>query len=303
MPSVKFSQFGAADGRPVIYFHGTPGSPDECEIFDLDAKQHQLTIICYDRSTIDSRLQGDAYYRCIADEIAKQVGDKPVDFIGFSIGAFIALQVCRAMNGKVRSLHLVSAAAPPDAGDFIDAAAGKAVFRLAQNHPSAFLRLARVQGWLASRFPGPVLRMLFSSAAGEDRALLADQTFRTTMTKMLKTCFKRDALGYARDVIAYVQPWRATLADVGADTQIWHGAEDNWSPLAMAEFLASALPGCSKFTVLEGLSHYSCLYRTAPTICRPMPASSMSRRIPVWMLMPTGFQPRTLTKPCSRQTL
>lgn len=272
MPAVAFSQLGAADGQPVIYFHGTPGSPDECEIFDLYGKQHHLTIICYDRSTIDPRLQGDAYYQCIADEIVNKVGAKPVDFIGFSIGAFIALQVCRAMNGKVRSLHLVSAAAPLDAGNFIDAAAGKAVFRLAQNHPSAFQRLARVQGWLASRFPGLLLRMLFSSAAGEDNALAADKTFRTAMTKTLKTCFKRDSLGYARDIIAYVQPWNATLADISTDTHIWHGAEDNWSPVAMAFYLESALPGCSKITVLDGLSHYSCLYRTAPTICQSIKA-------------------------------
>ncbi|QPK64456.1 alpha/beta hydrolase [Methylomonas sp. LL1] len=267
MPSIEFSQFGAGDGQPVIYFHGTPGSPDECEIFDVYGKQHQLTIICYDRSTIAPRLQGAAYYQCIAEEIAKKVGDKPVDFIGFSIGAFVALQVCRAMNGKVRSLHLVSAAAPLDAGNFIDAAAGKAVFRLAQNHPSAFLRLARVQGWLASIFPGLLLRMLFSSAAGEDKALAVDKTFRIAMTRTLKTCFKRDSLGYTRDVIAYVQPWKATLADISVDTHIWHGAEDNWSPVAMADYLASALPGCSNITVLDGLSHYSCLYRTAPMIC------------------------------------
>lgn len=267
MPSMEFSQYGAADGQPVIYFHGTPGSPDECEIFDVYGKQHQLTIICYDRSTIAPRLQGDAYYQCIADEIAHKVGDKPVDFIGFSIGAFIALQVCRAMNGNVRSLHLVSAAAPPDADNFIDLAAGKAVFRLAQNHPSAFSWLARVQGGLASMFPGLLLRMLFSSAAGEDKALAEDKTFRAAMTQTLKTCFKRDSLGYARDVIAYVQPWKATLADVSTDTYIWHSAEDNWSPVAMADYLSSALPDCSKITVLDGLSHYSCLYRSAPTIC------------------------------------
>ncbi|QSB03357.1 alpha/beta hydrolase [Methylomonas sp. EFPC1] len=267
MPSIEFSQFGAADGQPVIYFHGTPGSPDECEIFDVYGKQHHLTIICYDRSTIAPSLQGDAYYQGIADEIAKQVGDNPVDFIGFSIGAFVALQVCRAMNGKVRSLHLVSAAAPLGAGNFIDAAAGKAVFRLAQNHPSAFLLLARLQGGLASIFPGLLLRMLFSSALAEDQALMADQTFRTTMTRTLKTCFKRDSLGYARDVIAYVQPWKTTLADISVDTHIWHGAVDNWSPVAMADYWASALPDCSNITVLDGLSHYSCLHRSAPTIC------------------------------------
>ncbi|OAI15344.1 MULTISPECIES: alpha/beta fold hydrolase [Methylomonas] len=272
MPVIAFSQFGAADGQPVIYFHGTPGSPDEFEIFDLHGKQHHLTIICYDRSSIAPGLQGDAYYQCLADEIAKKAGDKSVDFIGFSIGAFIALQVCRAMNGKVRSLYLVSAAAPLDAGIFIDATAGKAVFRLAQNHPSAFLLLARLQGGLASIFPRLLSRMLFSSAVAEDRTLAADQGFRNAITRTLKTCFKRDSLGYARDIIAYVQPWNATLADISTDTYIWHGAEDNWSPVAMADYLESALPGYSKITILDGLSHYSCLYRTALAICQSIKA-------------------------------
>lgn len=197
-------------------------SPDECEIFDLHGKQHHLTIICYDRSTIDSRLQGDAYYQCIAEEITKKVTDKTVDFIGFSIGAFIALQVCRAMNGKVRSLHLVSGS-----------------LKVIRRH---------FYGWLAYKdglrvsFAACCCRMLFSSAADEDKVLAADKTFRIIMTRTLKTCFQRDSLGYARDITAYVQPWKATLAEISVDTHSWHGAKDNWSPVAMADYLALALP-------------------------------------------------------------
>jgi len=266
--ALAYRQFGADHGQPVIYFHGTPGGPDECEVFDRYGKEHNLSIVCYDRSAIDPQLQGDAYYRLIAEEITAKAAGKPVDFIGFSIGAFIALQVCRAMNGNVRSLHLVSAAAPLDAGNFIDTAAGKAVFRLAQSNPSAFLWLARLQGLIARGFPGLLFNMLFSSAAGEDQALVADTAFRTTITRALKTCFSRHPQAYARDIEAYVQPWKESLPDIAATTCIWHGAEDNWSPVSMAVYLESALPNCSKITILDGLSHYSCLYQSAPTICR-----------------------------------
>ncbi len=265
-PPLDYRQFGVADGRPVIYFHGTPGAPDECEIFDLYGKTHHLNIICYDRSTIDPQLQGAAYYRRIADDIADQTAGKPVDVIGFSIGAFIALQVCRAMNGNVRSLHLVSAAAPLDAGNFIDLAAGKTVFRLAQCHPSVFLGLARLQGLMAMAIPGWLFSMLFSNARGEDRALATDRAFRMTITRALKTCL-RHPQAYARDIEAYVQPWKESLSDIAVNTFIWHGAKDNWSPVSMAIYLESALPNCSKITILDELSHYSCLYRTTPTIC------------------------------------
>jgi len=67
---------------------------------------------------------------------------------------------------------------------------------------------------------------------------------------------------------------------IGVNTYIWHGAEDNWSPVAMAEYLASTIPGCSSAEVFNGLSDYSCLYRAAPEICRQLGAASDDLRSP-----------------------
>ncbi|MGZ8262024.1 MAG: hypothetical protein ACXWTU_03570, partial [Methylotenera sp.] len=88
---MKFSQFGANNGRIVIYFHGAPGAPEECAIFDSCGKEHGLTFICFDRFSIDSSIADEAYYQFLAKEISKKYAKKKVDVIGFSIGAFIAL--------------------------------------------------------------------------------------------------------------------------------------------------------------------------------------------------------------------
>lgn len=177
MPLVKstlaYRQFGADNGRLVVYFHGTPGAPEECAVFDQYGKENNLTFISYQRFSIDSKLECIAYYQHLADAIADRAAGKTVDLIGFSMGGFIALQVCRLMGSNVRSLHLVSAAAPLDAGNFIDMAAGKSVFRLAQKHPFAFHMLVRLQGLIASVRPGLVFRMMFANAVGEDRVLAA----------------------------------------------------------------------------------------------------------------------------------
>jgi pimeloyl-ACP methyl ester carboxylesterase len=119
-------------------------------------------------------------------------------------------------------------------------------------------------------FPHALFRLLFASAAGGDKALVADLEFQTDITKVLRKCFRGRVRGYARDIGAYVQPWKATLATVSVKTFIWHGAEDNWSPKLMAEYLKSAIPGCTLVTIYDGLSHYSCLYRAAPAICEQL---------------------------------
>lgn len=264
---LKFSQFGSDNGPIVVYFHGAPGAPEECGIFDLEGKKVGLTFICLDRFSVDPSINGEAYYKLLAAEISRIAAGKPVDVVGFSIGAFIALQTFRYMTNGVGSLHLVSAAAPLETGSYLEAMAGKQVFKLAKAAPALFVLLSYWQGLLAWLSPDALFRLLFASAAGEDKALAADREFRAGTTKVLKACFIGRARGYARDIGLYARPWETTLAEVSANTHIWHGAEDNWSPPLMAEYLKSAIPGCVSTKIFNGLSHYSCLYQVAPGIC------------------------------------
>jgi pimeloyl-ACP methyl ester carboxylesterase len=265
---LKPQQYGATHGQLVIYFHGAPGAPEEAQLFDLEAQKHGLTVLCLDRFAIHPSITGEAYYRILAEQITKEAGGQAVDFIGFSIGAFIALQTYRYMPNGVRSLHLVSAAAPLEAGDFLPAMAGHQVFRLAKAAPALFLLLSYWQSLIAWLAPQALFRLLFASATGADKTLAADPEFQARFTAVLRSCFLGRVRGYARDVEAYVQPWSATLADIAVPTQLWQGDADNWSPPQMAHYLASAIPGAAAAQSFSGLSHYSCLYRAVPEICR-----------------------------------
>lgn len=267
---LKFSQFGSENGRLIIYFHGAPGAPEECAIFDIYGKENGLTFICFDRFSVDSSIDGEAYYRFLAKEILKKAAGCKVDVIGFSIGAFIALQTCRYMVNEVRNLHLVSAAAPLEAGDFLNAMAGKQVFQLAKTFPALFVLLSYWQGLLALLFPNALFNLLFANTAGEDKALVVNSEFQSSIIKTLRSCFIGRIQGYTRDIKAYVNLWKTTLPEISINTHIWHGAEDNWSPKLMAEYLKSAIPSCSHIEILGGLSHYSCLYETAPKICNQL---------------------------------
>ncbi len=265
---LAYRQFGSERGRIVVYFHGAPGAPGEAAPFDRSGKEHGLNFLCLDRFALDRSLTGEAYFRALAEAISGKAGGASVDLIGFSIGAFVALQTCRHLGDRVRSLHLVSAAAPLEAGDFLGTMAGGGVFRLAQTAPTLFECLLRGQGLLARAFPAALFGLLFASAAGEDRILAADPKFQVRMKETLRDCFVERAPGYIRDIEAYVQPWGAMLSEVAAETHVWHGRQDNWSPVGMADYLAAQIPGCAQAEILDGLSHYSCLYQSAERICR-----------------------------------
>lgn len=268
IPPTPTRRFGADDGPLLVYFHGAPGAAEEAGLFDALGKSQGFRVLSIDRFTLDPALIGERYYAQLATDIRAHAGDDQVDVVGFSIGAFVALQTCRHLGTRVRQMHLISAAAPLEAGPFLDAMAGKAVFRLAQRFPFGFLLLSYWQRVLAMVFPKALFRLFFASACAGDQALAADPGFQATLTAQLRTCFANGVRGYVRDVAAYVQPWADTLGEVRAPTSLWHGVQDNWSPVAMADYLGRSLPDVVRMEKFAGLSHYSCLFRAAPEIAK-----------------------------------
>jgi pimeloyl-ACP methyl ester carboxylesterase len=116
--------------------------------------------------------------------------------------------------------------------------------------------------------------LLFASAVGKDKELVANRKFQSSMTEDLQACFMGCIPGYARDIRAYVHPWSKSLADITVTTHIWQGAADNWSPPLMASYLKLAIPSCSDLEILDELSHYSCLYKTVSKICQQLSKNS-----------------------------
>jgi pimeloyl-ACP methyl ester carboxylesterase len=153
-----------------------------------------------------------------------------------------------------------------DGDDFLDGLAGKQVFRLAQNSSMLFRLLSRWLGLLARYAPRALFRMFFASARGADTLLATDAAFKEMMYSVFNQSFRTGQSGYQREVLHYAQPWAATLADIHTPVHIWHGDADNWSSPAMAHYLHKALPIAASLTMLDGLSHYSCLISALPGI-------------------------------------
>jgi len=267
---LNFVEYGSSEGKTVAYFHGAPGSPGECSMFEKYAKEYGLHIICYDRFTTDLSLNGKAYYRNLADIIKDKVNGEQVDIIGFSIGCHAALETSLYLGDQVRNLHLISAAAPLDKGDFLDDMAGGMVFSLAMKYPTIFTLLSYFQTLLVKLDPNILFKMLFANAAGKDKDFTRSREFKKYITPILNSCFDTNVKGYIREINQYVAPWEVSINKCKANTHIWHGANDNWSPVCMAKYLAVTIPGCKSIVIMEGLSHYSCLFESAPKICKQL---------------------------------
>jgi pimeloyl-ACP methyl ester carboxylesterase len=253
----------------IFYLHGAPGSKAECAIFEKQATQHNVKLIGIDRYSIEALSDDKDYYQQIAKNITDIAGDKPVNIIGFSIGAHVALEVSAILGSQVNQLHLVSAAAPLSHGDFLDTMAGGAVFKLARDKPLLFSLLTSFQKLLATVAPKLLTRMLFASATGKDKSLSKERDFREYITPILSNCFSQSSAGYKRYIYNYVN-CNGEINIQAPHTTLWHGTDDNWSPFSMASYLQMNIGGVIELKSLDSLSHYSTLFHAAPLIFQTM---------------------------------
>ncbi len=257
-----------------VYFHGQPGGPAEARFLAAQPLS-RADVYLPDRCRERPDLAMAPYFDVLATAVLDRYPAGPVRLIGFSMGAFVAIEVgfrlaTRAPDRDI-GLELVSAAAPLALGDFLPHMAGGAIFTLARDRPALFAMATRVQGLLARAAPGLLFSQLFATAAGADIDLARDPDFRAVIQTILKLTTASGARGYRREILAYVTQDPARLRGLNLPVRLWQGEADNWTPPAMAAALAAALPWVQEVRHLAGLSHYSALRAALPEIAADSP--------------------------------
>jgi len=234
----------------TLYFHGLPGSAAELAGFGPE--------IAARAAGFHVAARGGDFAR-LAEAIAARLPDGPLHLVGFSLGAHAALRVAPLLGERVAQIDLVSPAAPLQLGDFLSGMAGAPVFRAALAGAVPFAALTFAQAQVARLAPERMAAALMAKARGADRDLAADPRFIASLAQSLRHSLLDSRTAYAAEIRAYVADWRDDLARVPQPVSIWQGREDDWTPPAMAEALAAALPQRPQVTRLPGHSHFSTL--------------------------------------------
>lgn len=268
---MKHTEYGDKQGYLTIYFHGAPGGTKEPAIFDDLAQRHGLRLVCIDRFSIPDDMNQNDYIHELAAHIKSLSNGKPLSFLGFSIGAFTALEVSRLLQDQINQVHLISAAAPlptrsaTQRSKYTKEMAGGLVFDLAIEKPLLFHLLTKFQQFLATLSPQLLTKLIFSSATGKDKSLFSKADFKDYITDVISNCFKRSIGGYMREIKLYTQ-WDPEPNRYHSNTVLWHGMVDNWAPANMVPALIDTIAGPKQCHNLSEMSHYSCLIESAPKI-------------------------------------
>lgn len=248
-----------SDDTARIYFHGVPGGPGETMAVSSGASMFEHRHYAPNRNQINKGACLTKHFDLLALDIGNRFPRTPIRFVGFSLGAYVALEVAHRMGPHVTSIDLVSAAAPLTTGDYLSGMAGESVFRSARRSEVILQAMVALQSLAVRVWPTLLFKELFRTAQGADRALANKLEFRAAIVRTLKDCFAGDTLNYRRELAGYVRDWSAILPQIKQPVALWHGDVDNWAPPAMAHALSRLLPNVTAVHMLKDQSHYSTL--------------------------------------------
>lgn len=249
-----YAEYGDRKGKPVFFFHGTPGSRKMRHPDDYIAEEAHVRFITIDRPGYGDSdfLPGRTFLDWPRDvsQLADHLGVDRFQVVAFSGGGPYALATGLHLKERVKSIALLSSVGPLDT--------------CRSNHRNGLVqlifRLGRWAPWLlrggvkiavakgARDFDGA-----FEWAAARlpecDRQVILQPEVRSVFQESLTESFRNGNAAFLREVELLTKPWKLPLHEVLQPIALWHGEMDAF---ANGHALADLLPNCLPTFLPEG---------------------------------------------------
>lgn len=264
---------GAPNGTPVLFFHGFGTTRVVCPPGDA-ARQLGVRLIAVDRPGIglSTPLPGRRLLDWPSDvaEFANGLGLERFSIVGWSGGGPYALACGRMLGDRVRSIALVSGAAPlakTTRTDYLRRFDRNAV-RVAGKAPW----VVRIAMWHWGRPQRRDAEAFFEKELAEmcaaDQEVLSEPELRRRMIANSTELYRQGGRGMYDEALVLARPWGFEFADIRVPVEIWHGERDEVVPFAMSAHLAESIPG-ARLKVFPDEGHHL-LYSHWPDILRSL---------------------------------
>ncbi|MGW4648904.1 alpha/beta fold hydrolase [Kitasatospora sp. NPDC004289] len=258
--------WGDPDGRPVFLLHGTPGSrvgpsPRSSVLYRLG-----VHLISFDRPGYgeSTRLPGRKVASAAADveAIADALGIDGFAVLGRSGGGPHALACAALLPGRVRRAAVLVSLAPRTA-EGLDWYAGMTAsnehaYHEAELGPHRFAASFQAKSRRMKADPAAVIDGLVPELPLTDRVVVTDSGIRRRLLSTYAAAFHYSADGWIDDALAFTTDWGFKVEDITVPVRLWHGADDQFSPVEHSRWLAEHIPGAELY-LEPGAAHFGAL--------------------------------------------
>jgi pimeloyl-ACP methyl ester carboxylesterase len=254
---------GSRSGKPVLYFHGTPGSRLDVAFGDRVAAEAGVRVVSFDRPGFGGSPVDSFGLKSIARDaiaIADELDIREFATLGLSGGGPFALATAAAAADRVTRVGVASGAGPfqvvPGALSELSEIDTRAVELLPDDPEEAAAMFA--SGFDAAALmdqDDDGIRAAFEPILStRDRVLFADPIIGTAVIASIREGLRQGAMGAGWDNVAWLGDWDLDVAAITTPVLLWYGDEDLMAPPAHGQWLAEHLPN-ARLVMRHGEGH------------------------------------------------
>jgi pimeloyl-ACP methyl ester carboxylesterase len=254
---------GAPHGSPVFLLHGMPGSRNGPKPRGSVLYRLGVRLVSYDRPGygLSTRQEG----RSVADaawDVAAVADDLGIDrfaVVGRSGGGPHALACAALLPDRITRTAVLVGLAPANAPDlnWYDGMAehNVAAYTTADTDVAAMMADIKERADGVIRDPESLLDKLAESMNESDRRIVENRAIRRLLADAYAEAVRHGPYGWLDDLYALRKDWKLRLDTITGPVRIWHGADDSFSPVGHARWLASRIPG-AEIQIEPGTAHF-----------------------------------------------
>jgi pimeloyl-ACP methyl ester carboxylesterase len=256
--ALAYAEWGPADGRPVLHFHGVPdgrfswGGGSICG-------DRGIRLIAVDRPGVGGSdpkpRRSVADWPADVEDLAEQLELDLFAVSGWSAGGAYALACAHELRTRIDAVALVSGAGRLDLPGFVDQMSTAVAWRLAARVPSAMTFAYSALARLARRSPGTAQKVLFSEISKVDRAVIDRPDVGQRLMSAYVEATRPGGRGLTEDMRAVLSPWGFDPAEISLPVHVVHGRQDTVAPPAHAEYWIETLEHANPVWV-EDAGHF-----------------------------------------------
>lgn len=245
-----YATYGPADGDPLFFFHGTPGSrytrvPEPSVFHEHNIRQVTLERPGFGRSTYESD-------RTLLDwpedvkEAADRLGFEEFAIAGESGGGPYTLACAAKIPDRLTAVGVIAGLGPLDVPDATEGMelTNRLGFTLASVplvlRPFLWLRIRSIR-----RDMEGFIDAWASNAPDPDAAILQQPAVRAMLRESFPPAVTQGVQSPLTETRIHARPWGFDLTDIPVHIDLWHGGADTFVPERMARHVADNVPSAS----------------------------------------------------------
>ncbi|MFC2063024.1 alpha/beta hydrolase [Chloroflexota bacterium] len=223
-----YAEYGNPDGKPILYFHGFPGSRLDWIFSDADNSASQLNarIIAIDRPGMGlSDFQHGREILDWPDDVVEVADILKLDrfaVLGISGGGPYAAACAYKISNRLTATAIVSGMGPSEVPNVKDGTSWTI-----PGKPSVIRRLLLMLFNMGLvRDPDKFVARSKEKFPEPDRLLLDKPQLTKVYISMLREAFRSGIGGVYHESKLYTHPWKFLLQDIPVEVHLWHGELD-----------------------------------------------------------------------------